>query len=427
VKKKTIPESTFARAGVASATALRIGAKHLEYRAKRPFLSTTKQHAEKARIEDDNARLLFDALSRLRGTALKLAQALGMEMDLLPESYREQLENAYHRVPPLNRVLVRKVFEASFGQEPEQLFRYFDGDAFAAASLGQVHLAALPDKTRVAVKVQYPGIHVTLDSDINLMRKVVVHLKNGAILRQSLNEVHARLIEEVDYCKEAEHTQWFHDHLCVPGVSVPRVFKAYSSSRILTTSYCNGSHLDDWLAQNPSQAMRNRVGQLLYDVFMRSALQLRRLHADPNPGNYLFRDDGGVALIDFGCTKSLSNEFVDALPRLLRAYRNDDREALFAAYQTLGMEFPDHDLYDTVLRPFGQWLVRPFEEESFDFATNADYTQTARIVLRDLSNMPGVSRLAEDFVFFDRTLYGLYKIFERLGATVRMRHHWEWT
>ena len=297
--KAQLPEGRLARAGVAGVTALRIGAGELRHRVKRPFMSQQQRESEQSVLDDKNARLLFEALTQLRGTALKLAQMLGMELDLLPAQYRRELEKSFHQVPPLNRVLVRKVIREEFGKAPEQLFTGFDDIAFAAASLGQVHAAILPDNTNVAVKIQYPGIHVALDSDMNLMRKVALGMPNSTIVRQSIDEVHARLQEEVDYRLEAATTRWFRENLKLDGIVVPRIYEDWCSDRVLTTEYCAGTHLDNWLANEPSQALRDQVGQRLYDLFIHSVLKLRRLHADPNPGNYLFRDDGSIALIDF--------------------------------------------------------------------------------------------------------------------------------
>lgn len=145
--KAPVPETRLARAGIAGATVLKMGLGELRHKVKRPFMSEQKREAGKSLLDDENAQLLFKALTRLRGTALKLAQMLGMELDILPEKYRKELEKSFHKVPPLNRVLVRKVIQNELGKPPEALFNQFDSTAFAAASLGQVYAAVLPDGT----------------------------------------------------------------------------------------------------------------------------------------------------------------------------------------------------------------------------------------------------------------------------------------
>ena len=420
-----VPESRLARAGIAGATVLKMGMGELRHKAKRPFMSEQERETEKSLLDDKNAQLLFKALTQLRGTALKLAQMLGMELDILPEKYRKELEKSFHKVPPLNRVLVRKVIQDEFGKPPEALFSGFESTAFAAASLGQVHAALLPDDTEVAVKIQYPGIHVAMESDMNLVRNAALGMPNSTIVRKSIDEVHARLKEEVDYRLEAESTRWFRENLQVDGVMVPRIYDDWCTERVLTLEFCHGRHLDDWLVDNPPQDLRNQVGQRLYDLFVHSALKLRRMHADPNPGNYLIQGDGRIALIDFGCVKDLSAHFIKVLPVLLKAYRDDDPDEIMASYKALGMEYGNDDVYERVLKPFGQWLTQPFLEASFDFGKHADYTRQGKELVHQVASLSDVNNIEGDFIFFDRTIYGLCKIFERLGAEVRMRHHWE--
>ncbi|MEN9503852.1 MAG: hypothetical protein RI964_3137 [Pseudomonadota bacterium] len=421
-----IPAGKWQRAGIVGSTALKVGLREVQHKVKRPFLSAERQVAAKQDVDEQNARQLFAALTQLRGTALKAAQMLSMEVELLPERYRKELEKSFHQVPPLNRVLVRKAIQEQFGKPPETLFATFDAQAFAAASLGQVHAATLPDGTSVAVKIQYPGIHVAMDNDMKLLRSLARNVPNAEIALQSLDEIRERLREEVDYLHEAATTRWFAEHLRVEGVSVPQVFPAFSNERVITTQRLDGKHLEAWLADNPSQAVRDRAAQCLYDTLVYSVRTLHRLHADPNPGNYMFYADGSVSLLDFGCAKQLSPEFVNQFPHLLKAFHDMDREGMFAAYQALGMGYnaTDPTWYDDVLLPFAEWAARPLRADSFDFSKNADYTSNARDIIHRLAATKGLDRIADEFIFFDRTIYGLCKIFERMGANVRIRHHW---
>lgn len=424
--KPALPEGRLARAGIAGKAAVKVGLGHLGHGLKRPFLSPAQRAEERTALDERHARVLFEALTQLRGTALKAAQMLAMEVELLPEAYRRELEKSCHQVPPLNRVLVRKALQQAFGKPPEALFAQFESEAFAAASLGQVHRARLHDGRAVAVKIQYPGIHVTIDSDMTLLRQLARGLPNAALIQQSLGEIHDRLREEVDYRAEAAQTAWFAEHATHAGIALVSPIPELCGERVLTTEMADGLHLDAWLANQPSQAARDRVGQLLYDFFVDSSLRLRRLHADPNPGNYLFHPDGSVTVIDFGCVRDISPLFADTLPQLLLAYAGDDPSALFAAYRRLGMAHRgDHaQVYRDTLRPFGCWLVEPMQTDSYDFAANADYTWRGQQHLHKLSSFKGLDRLADEFIYFDRTFYGLCKLFERLGARVRMRHHW---
>ena len=422
---KHIPEGKIARTGVAGIAAAKVGLGELHHKMKRPFLSNSMVKKEKEVLDDKNAKILFNALSQLRGTALKVAQMLGMEQGLLPDSYRKELSKSFHQVPPLNRVLVRKVMLAELKQTPENLYKKFENNAFAAASLGQVHRAQTDDGTDVAVKVQYPGINVSIESDLTLIRGIAHGMSNTKIILQSLDEIEERLKEEIDYQIEAKNTQWFQQNIELEGISIPRVFEALSTNRVLTTEFIQGMHLEQWLETNPSQESRNTAAQLLYDFFLYSSEELQCLHADPNPGNYLFQQDGTITIIDFGCVRHLSDQFNSEFSQLMKAYVDDDPESLFSAYEELGMKHsnPNDDFYKNVLRPFGQWVSEPFKSESFDFAKHHDYTYRGKESIKILHDMMNVDRIAEEFIFHNRTLYGLYQIFERMGATVKMRHH----
>ena len=423
-----VPEGKLVRTRIAGLAAARVGMGELAHKIKRPFNSIEKQANNKILLDDKNAKILFNALAQLRGTALKIAQMIGMEQGFLPESYQKELAKSFHQVPPLNRVLVRKVFMAEFNKTAEKLFEQFEAEAFAAASLGQVHKASLNGKD-VAVKVQYPGIHVSIKSDLTIIRGVARGLPNTHLILQSLDEIEARLMEEVDYKIEAKNTHWFREKSNTEGVTIPQVYSEFSSHRILTTEFINGMHLNEWLATNPSQELRNQTAQRLYEFFIHSSQKLQCLHADPNPGNYLFHKDGTITVIDFGCVRHLSDTFTDVFPRLLLAYMNDDPDALFPAYEEIGMTFENTDLdklYQETLRPFGQWITLPFQTDSFDFGKHSTYTQQGKDAMQNLHEILSidVENVAVEFIFHNRTIYGLLQIFERMGATVRLRHHW---
>lgn len=321
---------------------------------------------------------------------------------------------------------MRKLIMNALDNPPEKLFATFEPQAFAAASLGQVHRATHRNGDKLAVKVQYPGIDISIESDLAIMRTLVRGLPDTRLLLRSLQEIELRLKEEVDYVKEASNTQWFQKNIKLSGIQIPHVYPELSSQHVLTTHYCQGYHLHDWLATQPSRTIKNKAAQLLYDFFVHTSQDLHHLHADPNPGNYLFHADGTISVLDFGCTRKLSEQSTAIFPDLLRAYIHDDATALFNAYKSLGMSIEpfDQDLYQKVLQPFGQWLALPFKTDSFDFGKHSTYSQQGKAVIQNLNSAFEPSTINQEFVFHNRTIYGLIKIFERMGATVRLRHHW---
>lgn len=435
---RRVPEGKLARSSVAGLAAMRVGVGVLGHRVKRPFLSAKDKKKDKEFIDEKNAKILFKAFTQLRGTALKVAQMIGMEQGLLPDSYRKELEKSFHQVPSLNRVLVRKVILDELKGTPEKIFSQFEAEAFAAASLGQVHKAVLNQEScedsqannevkKVAVKVQYPGINSAIQSDLTLIRGIAIGLPNTKVILQSLDEVEARLMEEVDYRIEAKNTQWFQKNIKLENINIPHVYTHLSSKRVLTTEYVEGLHLDDWLATNPSKKMRNQRAQLLYDFFIHSSLDLKCIHADPNPGNYLFHEDGSITIIDFGCVRHMSEHFTNIYPQILKAYFEDDLEAVFAAYQELNMSCEDFSpaFYQKALRPFGQWISLPFREDKFDFHKNANYIRQGQELMKSLHHHFKIDYVAEEFIFHNRTYYGLLQIFEKMGATVRLNIKYE--
>jgi len=421
--------SRIARGAITGVAAARIGAARLGHRLRTP--SEQAQAAHEAEV----GRILFGALGQLRGTALKVSQLLSMHPNLLPEGVRHELARAQHQALPLNRALVGRVFRQAFGQEPETLFTQFEPTAFAAASLGQVHRAQLAGHGTVAVKVQYPGIASTIASDMRLVRaalRALAHtdlpLPADAVVDSVVDEIEATLLREVDYLQEAEQLQWFARHAALPGVTVARPLLSHTRAQVLTQDYLPGLHLDAWLATQPAQALRDRAGQHLWDWFMHCSFTLGQVHADTHPGNFLFGPDGTVGVLDFGCTRSLSQGFrtgvAQAWGALLRPPGDPQRDALvLQAYQALGLATPGLTLhaYTHELAPalagMQAWQVEPFTRAVFDFGTKTPppvaTPQQQRVLGRHLAQVPG------EMPAFDRMWLGLMHLLGRLGARVR--------
>ncbi|MCG7970639.1 MAG: AarF/ABC1/UbiB kinase family protein [Candidatus Thiodiazotropha taylori] len=428
---KSVPTGKLARTRLASGAMLKAGGKHLSHIARRPFMSSESSQQKKAQLDQQTAEILFKALSQLRGTALKLAQMLSLDNHYLPEPMRKQLAMSCHQATPLGRPLIRKLFLQEFDRAPEKVFAEFDSQAFAAASLGQVHRAKSHAGKELAVKLQYPGIDITIDSDLQIMRMLLKRTAHAELLLSSLDEISQRLQEEVDYHQEADNTEWFRSQLQLDPVRIPEVCRDYSSKRIITTTRLAGEHMDQWLRSNPSQAQRNHFAQILYDLFVNSFYGLNALHADPNPGNYLFAEDGTLGLIDFGCVRHFSADFVALMPQLLNAYLQQDASAVLNCYEKLGMVVEGLDsgqqqeFYETLLKPFGDWLTKPFKAGRFDFSKrDSAYIKEGLELFGKLSQIKKIDTIANEFIYFDRTLFGLYQIFERMQAEVAMEHQW---
>lgn len=418
-----LPEGKWARLRLGGGVLARAGVRRLQLQIKKPFLHAGAQVEALQQLEEREAAQLFDVLAQLRGTALKVAQWLSSEQALLPEAWQRHFRQACHQAPPLNRVLIRKVLQDGLGQPPEQCFSRFEPDAFAAASLGQVHAATLPDGQPVAVKLQYPGIRYTINSDMALMRLALRGMPRAAQLLDMLPALQQSLLEEVDYGREAQMTDWFYQNLKVDGVQVPQYFASHSAATVLTTARMAGMHLDDWLATAPDQTTRDLAAQRVLDAVLQAALHGGYLYTDPHPGNFLFQPDGQVVLLDFGAVRPLSPVFVRHWPQLMQAHLQQSPSQLLAAWQAMGMRYDGELAVDyPEMATFSAWIATPWQTPHFDFASQPAHSEAGMVLMRRMSRFNQLKQFSPDLMFFDRTLYGLFKLFERMGARVALRH-----
>lgn len=426
-----LPNGRVKRAFYSGSTAARVGGKALAYYAKRPFMGAPQRHAARDEMIRDGARTLFQGLSLLKGTALKLAQLLSLELDLLPEAACRELAKAYHQVPPINKALVRKAVRDGLNKPPEEAFRQFDLNAFAAASIGQVHAAVSHDNTPVAVKIQYPGIAGTIESDLALLRQALRPVIQDDQLLPLLSELSARLHEEVDYCREADNLSWYRRHLKIEGVRIPEVKPALCSQTVLSTTRMPGLPLDRWLETHPDQDAVDHVAQNLQQIFLTGLYDLHVIHADPNPGNFIIADDLTIGLVDFGCVKTLYPEFVSLYRRLCRSAAHQQEQDHFQEMVAMGMikEDANKEISEKVQNfgnAFSRWFSRLFTEEKFEFGRNPDLIAQGKTIMGQCHQLRRYLIIHPDFIFLDRTRYGLLRLFERMGARVCFRNQYEW-
>jgi predicted unusual protein kinase regulating ubiquinone biosynthesis (AarF/ABC1/UbiB family) len=412
-------------------TAARVGAKAVRHK-----LSASPSKEAKDQHEAEVGKLIFAAVTQLRGTALKAAQMLSMDASVLPEGIRAQLARASHQALPLNRALVSRAFRQAFGREPQSLYAHFDTEAFAAASLGQVHRARLDDGTEVAVKVQYPGIAETIDSDLRLLRSMLrtvggkrIGLPPDELIDQMLAEVRNQLAEEVDYLHEAGQQAWFIEHARHADIVMPQVVSALTCKTVLTQQSLRGLHLDASLQQGPSQVTRDRQAQAIFDWFVDCAFERRHIHADMHLGNLLFLEDERVGVLDFGCTRKLSMPFVRGLARSWLTWLRqgaDGSSALLDNYRELGVAGLDLGLKEFEQRilpkiaPVLGWATQPFVQERFEFSSKTPFPMPD---FDGRSQHPAsfIARLPPELLSFDRAWFGLMHLLTRLQGRVDTR------
>lgn len=423
-KERRMPTGELARSSVVGLTAAKVGIKEVEYFTKKLFKSETSHKALKASNDEDIAKIIFKSLSLLRGTALKVAQMLSMEVDILPEAIQKELSRSCYRAPPLNRALIRKTIVSRLGNAPEKLFKSFQSLPFAAASLGQVHAAEMKDSKKVAIKVQYPGIAGTIKSDIKLLRKILKMLPYKALDQKIADEIEARLLEEVDYVLEAERTRWFKQHLISKWIQIPATIDSISNGTILVTEKLEGLHLEEWLATNPSQAEKDHYGQLLADIFYHCFYNLNTIHADPNPGNYLFRKDMTLGILDFGSVKQIPAVSADKFKDIYHYITKKDLSGVKVLYEKMGFKLTKQSklndkTLDNTLNKWIDWFAKPMLVDKFDFRNNQKYLLEGYKIGQNMRFC--FDKVNSDFIYLDRALFGLFRFLIRMGASVSLK------
>ena len=303
-----IPTSKIQRASKLVQTGAKIGVNYIKYYGDKLINS---EDEAKSRLNQNNADDIYDGLKKLKGSALKVAQMLSMEKNILPQAYVEKFSLAQFSVPPLSPALVIKTFKKYFGKHPSEIFDSFNSSSVNAASIGQVHLAEKNGKN-LAVKIQYPGVSNSITSDLSMVKPVAMRMFNikGKDSDKYFKEVEHKLLEETDYILEVAQSQEIAkacEH--IPNLIFPNYYPEFSSERIITMDYIKGEHLSEFTAYNENPELSQKLGQALWGFYMYQIHVLRKVHADPHPGNFLVTKEGKLVALDFGCMKTIPNEF----------------------------------------------------------------------------------------------------------------------
>lgn len=427
-EQSKIPTSKVQRAARFVKTGAKVGGNYVKYYAKKAF----NYQMSRDMLHNDNAVDIYEALSELKGSALKVLQMMSMDKNLLPTAYTERFQMAQYSAPPLSYPLVVKTFQSNFGKSPSELFDTFSKNARNAASMGQVHEATLQGK-RLAVKIQYPGVADSISSDLKIVRPFAARLFNisDKDLDHYLEEVESKLLEETDYALELRRSVDISDKCGhIENLFFPTYYPELSSEKVITMDWISGAHLKEFLTKNPPQDVRNKIGQALWDFYDYQVHYLKQVHADPHPGNFLMQDDGRLGIIDFGCVKVIPEDFYQKYFSLIKKDVLLNNEELDHVFYELGFLF-DQDtthekkLFKAIFIEMIELLGRPFHHEEFDFADDTYFKQIYDLSDR-VSNTKEVkeskaARGPRDSLYINRTYFGLYSLLNALGAKVVTR------
>lgn len=400
-----------------------LGLSSLRRRARRVlgrlFLSRARREAHARALEAEAAREVAQAMGNMKGALMKLGQIISFMDEAVPEVMRAELTKLQAQAPPMPWELVDATLRVELGDDYEKRLKKIEQQPLASASIGQVHRGELRDGTRVAIKVQYPGVDRAIAADIenvDVLCSMIQAVTPTSDVRPQVEEIRARLSEELDYEKEADNQETFRKiYEGDPGIVVPRVFLEHSTRRVLVTELIEGAagfyeFCEQGSAEDKSAAVRT-IHRFAFDSIYFHYI----FNGDPHPGNYLFLPGGRVAFLDFGCVKRFLPQFVDELRKLNQLYLEGER----AAYreQMIAMRYILPTAYDKVdadwLWAYMRYYYLPLIEDA-PFLMTAEHCKKAieamfGPAMRKL-NMPG------DFVLLNRINFGLNSVFARLGA-----------
>ena len=367
---------------------------------------------------------LKEALGGLKGPLMKVAQILGTIPDALPQEYLDQLRQLQANAPSMGRLFVRRRMRAELGEDWASHFAEFDETAVAAASLGQVHWARSLDGRALAAKLQYPDMSSIVEADLNQLRFVIsIYERYDKAIQASeiYEELVARMREELDYQREAAHMRLYRVMLKgETSIHVPEPMADLSTDRLLTMTWLNGEPLLAFIAANKDIELRNRVAFNMFRAWYVPFYRYGVIHGDPHLGNYNFRQNGDVNVLDFGCIRVFRPDFVKGVIDLYHGLSDENEELVVEAYRVWGFSNLDRGTIE-VLNHWARFVYAPLMEDKTQRIQETNTGVYGREVVEkvhsELRRLNGV-RPPREFVLMDRAAIGLGSVFLHLGAEI---------
>ncbi len=420
-----IPTSKIERASKLVQTGAKIGVNYLKYYGEKMVNSDLTRD----KLNEDNAEDIYDGLKSLKGSALKVAQMLSMDKNFLPQAYVEKFSLSQFSVPPLSAPLVLKTFKNNFGKTPTEIFDDFNANSVNAASIGQVHVAH-KDGKKLAVKIQYPGVANSISSDLAMVKPIAIRMFNlqGKDSDKYFKEVEDKLIEETNYLLELEQsTEVVNACSKIDNLVFPSYYPEFSSEKIITMDWMTGKHLSEFTKINTDQEAADKIGQALWDFYMYQIHVLKKVHADPHPGNFLVDSNNNLVALDFGCMKKIPMDFY--IPYFELIDKKVINDAALFHNKLLELEILRQDdtkeemaYFTGMFHDLLSLFTKPFQEKTFDFSDEKFFQSIGELGERfskdtNLKKMNG-SRGSKHFIYMNRTFFGLYNLMFDLKAKI---------
>ena len=404
-----------------------VGGSYLWQALKRPFQSRAQTDRDLLDAHVRNAVRIVERSTELKGAFMKLVQMLSMRSDLLPPAALEVLSTVQSSVPPMDAATIRQQIIRELGAPPEKLFAEFEPEAFAAASLGQVHRARLPSGEAVVVKIQYPGVEATVDQDLKNIRALITTLARIGrdVMGQKIDasevarELEDRLREELDYVNEAANLTLFRRLFADdPEVVIPAPVPEFSSRRVLTMQAIDGYPLQDILAPGVDRELKDWVAIKYFRVLWRQILEFGILHTDPHPGNYMVTYHPHLCMLDLGSVRVFEEPIRRAYLDLATSLLADDPAAMGECFVRLSYLDPDDDP-----APLIRIMRIVFEPALVDAAYDPRQYQSVERAMEvaQISFENRIFKSPGHRVFLLRALVGLESYVQQLGTVTNWR------
>jgi predicted unusual protein kinase regulating ubiquinone biosynthesis (AarF/ABC1/UbiB family) len=416
----------------------KVGGGYATTAARKAFASAERRIELDARREMRTAEHVAAELGQMKGALMKIGQMASYLDEGLPEPLRLALAQLQAGAPPMSSELAAAVVAAELGSDPTELFMEWDPVPIAAASIGQVHRALAIDPTTgheipVAVKVQYPGVAEAITADLKNAGMLGLLLKQGfggLDPDDMIDEIKERLVEELDYRREAENQQLFADYYRNhPFIHIPEVVPPLSTGRVITSQLVNGHTWAELLTW--SQTERDLAAETIFRFVFSSLYRMHAFNGDPHPGNYLFHGGGRVTFLDFGLVKHFSEPEMTTFAAMVKAAAFDNDAAEFRAIvEQAGMLRPDAPVTTEAV---GRYFEHFYEPVRLDREMTWSGEYASSIVRHTFDRTSPISQYAtvpKAFVFIQRINLGLYALLGELHATGNYRRIaeelWPW-
>jgi predicted unusual protein kinase regulating ubiquinone biosynthesis (AarF/ABC1/UbiB family) len=416
-----IPTGRLSRFMKLSALSAGASSRYLGNKVKGLFQEPEARAEAMLRSHLKTAQKTVEVMGNLKGAVMKVGQMISLnpENSIIPPELTAAFNRLQSQAPTLPYASIQEQIVKELGRPPEELFAWFDERPMAAASLGQVHAARLPSGDEVVVKIQYPGIDKTVESDLWHLRtlfKASGFLGRAAEAEKMFEEVRRRLVEELDYTREAQNLidfrKFFERH---PRVLIPRHYSEFSSERVLTMERMPGMTLEEVLARHPEQSWRNQLGIDLFELLMLQMMDFRRMHADPQLGNFRFLDDGRVVMLDLGCVKCFEDDFLQPYLEVIEAGIARDRRWLARSLADLGIVPEGDEPALKLIWEFLEVVLEPLQVRPYRYVNDGKLIDRLKAIGPRFLAYPEIQG-HPDLVYLHRTYAGLYYIMTVLEA-----------